>query len=140
MKKCKYCKSEIDDKARICPVCKKKQKHTGLGILFLIIGLVLFTVVIFSDSTPAPSSSVKEIIEEANPVNMENFKKIETGMTYEEVCAIFGSEGELLSSVDIGGDAFKTEMYYWYDITHIGNCNVTFQGGGVISKAQIGLK
>ena len=41
MKKCKHCQSEIDDKAKICPHCKKKQNHVVrwilLGVLILLI-------------------------------------------------------------------------------------------------------
>lgn len=41
MKKCKYCKTEIDKKAKVCPNCKKKQTHIFgwivLGILAIII-------------------------------------------------------------------------------------------------------
>lgn len=42
MKKCKYCQTEIDSKAKICPNCRKKQgpkivKWVVLGLLALII-------------------------------------------------------------------------------------------------------
>ena len=48
-KKCKYCRSEIDDKATVCPYCKRSQINIGcltgivillLALLFLIIGAV----------------------------------------------------------------------------------------------------
>lgn len=42
-KKCKHCRSEIDKKAKVCPVCRKKQ---GVG-LFKIIGLVFLAFIIF---------------------------------------------------------------------------------------------
>lgn len=41
MKKCKYCRSEIDKKAKICPVCGKRLK----GSAGMIIGLILVVVV-----------------------------------------------------------------------------------------------
>lgn len=41
MKKCKYCQTEIDKKAKICPNCHKKQSHLVrwcvLGVLVVII-------------------------------------------------------------------------------------------------------
>lgn len=40
MKKCKYCQSDIDSKAKICPHCRKKQSHTGI-ILFTIISIII---------------------------------------------------------------------------------------------------
>ena len=42
MKKCKYCQSEIDKKAKICPNCKKKQSHIFRWILIgiIVIGIV----------------------------------------------------------------------------------------------------
>ncbi len=83
-----------------------------------------------------------DIINSEASISLEEFNKIETGMTYDEVCGIIGGEGTLGSSVDIGvGDEYKTEIYQWTGDGSIGaNANVTFQGGKVISKAQIGLK
>ena len=78
--------------------------------------------------------------EPKSKVTIENFNKIETGMTYEQVCDIFGEEGTVASEVDIGDDQYKTTIYYWYDDTEVANCNVTIQGGAVVAKAQVGLK
>jgi hypothetical protein len=41
LKKCKHCQSEIDKKARICPVCKKKQ---GGKLKFIIIGIIVLVI------------------------------------------------------------------------------------------------
>lgn len=47
MKKCKYCQSEIDSKAKICPNCRKKQNkfpvwlRVLLAFLIIIIGIGL---------------------------------------------------------------------------------------------------
>ena len=44
MKKCKFCQSEIDERATVCPVCKRNiapQNINGVGlILFLIIAAI----------------------------------------------------------------------------------------------------
>ena len=46
-KKCKYCKSEIDAGAKICPVCKKKQKtHGCLIALLVLVGFTLLLLII----------------------------------------------------------------------------------------------
>lgn len=83
-----------------------------------------------------------DIIKSEASISLSEFNQIETGMTYEEVCNIVGGEGTLSSSVDLGlGDSFKTEIYQWTGDGIIGaNANVTFQGGKVMSKAQIGLQ
>lgn len=74
-------------------------------------------------------------------VNYANFQKIQNGMSYSQVVELLGEEGELLSESDVLNDPqYATKMYYWYDYTGISNCNVMFQGGKVISKAQVGLK
>lgn len=73
-------------------------------------------------------------------VTYEEFEKIESGMALDEVREIIGSDGKLMSSSDIGmGEEYVTEIYYWYAKNGIANCNVTFQGGKVLSKAQFGL-
>lgn len=81
---------------------------------------------------------------EVNPatISLEEFNAISTGMTYEEVVTIIGSEGKILSEVDIGmGDEYKTIMYMWEGDGSLGaNANVTIQGGKVTAKAQFGLK
>ena len=45
-KKCKYCKSEIDAEAKICPVCKKRQ--SGHGCLTAILIAIAVIIVIFT--------------------------------------------------------------------------------------------
>ncbi len=47
MKKCKYCQKEIDAKAKVCPYCKKKQRHIGRWILLSVL-LVLILSAMFS--------------------------------------------------------------------------------------------
>jgi len=43
MKKCKYCQSEIDKKAKVCPNCKKKQ---GPHIIrWVILGIIAISIV-----------------------------------------------------------------------------------------------
>ncbi len=48
MKKCKYCQSSIDKKAKICPNCKKKQRK--LPVWLIIILVILVIAVIYSSS------------------------------------------------------------------------------------------
>lgn len=108
--------------------------------------LVIAVLNVFLCSCATPNDLIKgteaDIINSDGSVSLEEFNKIETGMTYAEVCEIIGGEGTLSSSVDIGmGNEYKTELYQWTGDGSIGaNANVSFQGGKVVSKAQIGLK
>jgi len=82
-------------------------------------------------STPKP--------EDTTGVNMENYSKLQTGMSYEEVVSILGSNGEEMSSNDIAG--YKNVMYKWDGDGSFGaNMNAMFQNGKLIQKAQYGLK
>jgi flagellar basal body-associated protein FliL len=64
MKKCKYCQTEIDDKAKVCPNCRKKQ---GLGfwkIAGIIIGVFIVIGIIGSmgnTTTPTSNNSVVNV-------------------------------------------------------------------------------
>jgi hypothetical protein len=72
-------------------------------------------------------------------VTLENFNKIQTGMTVNEVYAILGEPAETLSENEIGGT--KTKMVQWTQSGLMGgNMNVMFQDDKVIQKAQFGLK
>ena len=44
IKKCKYCQSDIPKKAKVCPVCKKKQKKNIVLIIILIFVILSFTM------------------------------------------------------------------------------------------------
>jgi hypothetical protein len=61
VKKCKHCQSDIDKKAKVCPVCKKKQG----GILkFIIIGIAVLGIIGATmsreDEDPKPVDTPKE--------------------------------------------------------------------------------
>ena len=65
-------------------------------------------------------------------VNEENYNKIQTGMTYNEVINILGDDYEVGSDANVGG--YTSSCYIWenggYTIT------VIFLNGKVYSKAQ----
>ncbi len=42
MKYCKYCKSEIDERAKICPYCRKQQ---GISIVNIIVGVIVGLII-----------------------------------------------------------------------------------------------
>ena len=130
-KKCKYCQSEIDKKAKVCPVCKRTLK--GHGCLWSILFFLL-----------AVAASIAAFSQLAQPtddkyITLAEFNKIETGMTYEEVTEIVGSSGTITSKSSVAGH--ETVIVTWYTNPNIGtNANVTFQDGKVIAKAQVGLQ
>ena len=59
MKKCKYCKSEIDKKAKICPVCKKKQGKKAIKIVLLSL-LVIFIIATVADRGNSSNDNPKK--------------------------------------------------------------------------------
>ena len=128
--KCKTCGEDVAKSATVCPHCgaKLKKRHPILGIIIIIFGLALIGTAFGGGASKS-----------GNTVTKEEFDKIETGMTYEEVVEIIGFDGELISQVDIGdGDQYKTEIYTWANPGGA-NMNATFQGGKMVSKAQTGL-
>ena len=146
-KKCKHCQSDIPKKAKVCPVCRKKQKHTALGIFLFIVGLLMMSCSynsMWNDSNSANQSLNSDqnsgTIESLNDeyITLEEFNQIETGMTYEEVVEIVGSEGTVMSEVSVLDST--TTMYSWYAENGISNANVTITDNKVVGKAQLGLE
>lgn len=118
---------------------KTKKNHIGLYI-FLFLLLVGFIVIgFFGSSTDHVYNNSANKNDEL--ISLEEFNKIETGMTYEQVKEIVGSDGTLTSDVSVGDEKYHTQIYMWYGnkITG-GNANITFQNGKVVGKAQVGLK
>ena len=47
MKKCKYCQTEIDKKAKVCPQCRREQKSFHIGKVLIAVVLVLVLTILF---------------------------------------------------------------------------------------------
>lgn len=138
-----------------------KNKHRiTVFVLFLVVFISVIALSINNPNNKQPATnqsysetqnhatsqtSTQEQIEKGdsndsdNLITYEEYTKIETGMTYDEVVEIIGSYGYELSRVDIAG--YQTVSVGWDGHGSIGtNANVTFQNGVVVSKAQAGLK
>ena len=130
-KKCKYCQSEIDIKARICPVCKRPVKTHGCLISIVIVLFMLLGVLSFVATFAQPADD--------KYITLEEFSQIKAGMTYEQVQEIVGGAGTVTADSALAG--IRTTIVTWYANPSIGsNANVTFQNNAVVSKAQIGLQ
>ena len=65
-KPCKYCRSDIDKKAKICPVCKKKQSSAGKVVFILLMIFVFFPAMVGactkgSDNSASRTTPKREI-------------------------------------------------------------------------------
>lgn len=69
----------------------------------------------------------------------EKFNQIESGMTYDEVKNIIGSDGSVLSETGEKGTEFYTVIYEWETDGVFSNANFTFQGDKLLNKSQIGV-
>ena len=112
---------------------------------WLVIGvIIIFYIGTSNTSKEIPTIDTDDVeisdIQKNSPkISKIEFEALKAGMTYEEVVVIVGSEGELLSQVNITG--YDTRMYTWKGEGSIGaNANVTFQNNVLTSKAQFGLK
>lgn len=93
-------------------------------IFIFIIGIILISI--FSNIS-------------GNKLNLSKFNQIQTGMSYEEVVKIIGSEGEVVSESDMFG--YHTIMYSWSGKGSTGaNAIFTFQNNKLNNKAQVGLR
>lgn len=106
----------------------KANKHSNKKLVWVIVGCVLAGIILLAIIFSIPAS---------NPVNYENYCKIQNGMSYSQVVDIFeGKEGELSSHTSSGG--YSLTIYIW-EGNGFSNATVGFENGKVISKFQIGL-
>ena len=104
-KKCKFCQSELPQKASVCPQCGKKQGGKAKWVIAVIVVLLIFSALAGGGEKPASSS------EENAPV-AENSTTTETNKTETEETAPVEimeiSPADLLSSYEaneVKGDA-----------------------------------
>lgn len=94
------------------------------------------------NTTPASAEDTTEDVDRVaaptSGVTRENFERIRTGMSYDEVVGILGEPGDELSRTELAGTT--TVMYQWKaGGLSVGNMNAMFQNGRLVSKAQFGL-
>lgn len=84
-------------------------------------------------------SERKKVSKPDRTVSLAEFNRIKNGMSYKEVVAIIGFEGEVMSESTIMD--IKTVMYSWENGGFsFSNMNAMFQNDKLISKAQFGLE
>lgn len=147
MKKCKYCQSEIPEKASVCPVCKRRL-NTWKFVLAGILAFVGFCVILgvgseFVNTTidlneGHTSVTTKKEAKNSPKITMEEFTSIKLGMTYDEVVALIGSKGELMGESGFGD--YVMTIYSWEGEGIAAAATITFENGKVSAKAQIGLE
>jgi len=137
---------------------EKDGKQPNRFLIWALVGIVgaplsLAPIIASADrKSPAPKASQDNgrIAQQSNQdqststkrsgagVTVENYNKLQTGMTYEQVVDILGEEGKEMSSNDIAG--YKNIMYMWKaGGFSIGNMNAMFQNGALVQKAQFEL-
>ena len=77
-------------------------------------------------------------------VTFDDYQRIQSGISYRQVVAIIGAEGEELSRNKINGvpgvmESIETVMYQWVN-GNGSNMNAIFQNNKLMQKAQFGLK
>lgn len=148
----------------------KKKRNTILIVIGVIVALAIIGGIISSANKKSTKKKTETQVEEvpavpetpvtptetsppvtpatppAPPVNagtmsLAEFGQIQNGMSYEQVCAIVGGPGEVMSESGSPGSEYYTVMYTWEGEGSLGaNANCMFQGGALMNKAQFGLE
>ena len=101
MKKCKFCMTEIDDKAKVCPQCGRKQpskakKIVGIVLLALCAIIVIAAIAGGSGDKDKPTSAAGTVgtqaPENTDPVAKLSYNKLETVTEPTEGRTNYGSQ------------------------------------------------
>jgi hypothetical protein len=84
---------------------------------------------------------VNSITANESPVNYESYKKIATGMSYDDVVKLLADDGKELSnsSTQVNGKTITQRIIIWNDFDKTKSITVTFAEGKVVSKSQTNL-
>lgn len=153
MKKCKECGNQVSTKAEACPNCGAVLKKKTACLTYIIAGVLVLIVLgvigsLMTEDSSSPSSKPKAGFKMPSIgkqiVTFDEYKRIQNGMSYKEVVAIIGAEGEEMSRNKIDGvpgvmESVETVMYQWVN-SNGSNMNAIFQNDKLNQKAQFGLK
>ena len=131
-----------------------QKKHRGL-IVVIIVAVILIAIAAAGngasngssnssgdsasqsqDSANNPAASDSSASDSSAKIDADKFAKIESGMTYDQVKEIIGSDGTEQSTSAVGNTT--TTIYEW-DSDSFGVATVTFQDDKVVNKAQAGV-
>jgi hypothetical protein len=93
-----------------------------------------------SGSTSSSPSSTEDSdkSDSKTELTLDKYNKVKNGMSYKEVVDIMGNEGvEQMSS---GEGKYKVESYKWEGDDSLKFTTISFMGGKVYTKFQMGLK
>lgn len=71
MKKCKYCKSEIDEKAKVCAKCGKSQSSKLLKVLIIFVIIIVCIVGCVSACSKGVSDAIDEATNDAKNLKLD---------------------------------------------------------------------
>jgi hypothetical protein len=156
---CPKCAAPVADVALFCSACGASipkaqsprrsvgsQLARGLVYAFLaIVGffgcIAVFSTLILHGTRASRSSTLASERDtshrSASGVTLAAYMQIQNGMTYEQVQAIIGTDGEEISRSNIAG--YSTVMYSWKNWNG-SNMNAMFQNDQLVTKAQFGLR
>lgn len=134
----------------------KKNQGKGMAITGVILSSLAIIVALFTlssgglgeyiqkskdaqnDSSQQVEVTNNDTSDENGPeITLDEFNQIETGMTYEEVVNIIGSEGTLTSETTVGD--ITSKMYSWNGKSIASNATFLFQNDSLTSKSQLNL-
>ncbi len=100
MKKCKFCMTEIDDKAKVCPQCGRKQpskaKKIVLIVLLALCAIIVIAAIAGGGSKDKPASAARTVETQApentDPVAKLSYNKLETATEPTEGRTNYGSQ------------------------------------------------
>lgn len=97
-KKCKYCQSDIPQKAKVCPYCRRKQKGALKWIIILAVVLLLFMPMCNSEENESASGTVSSQTQTAETITQ---KEESVGDTVKQSDAETEEIADLSTLVDI---------------------------------------
>lgn len=114
-----------------------------IGLLTVVLAGSCVIIVIAASNSPQVQRAVAEY--NAPPIiTLDEFNRLQIGMSYDEACRVVGAQGTLQSENQIAGvpgavPDVHTVMYAWQNGDG-SNANAIFQNGRLLQRAQFGLR
>lgn len=128
--------------AFVCGLIAVRRGQKGMGVAGMALAVLGMISIIYVSSEIGrvfrdPFAPNPLTISEPPVVTLAEYEQIKEGMTYAQVTSLIGAPGQEMSRSDLAG--YTTVMYSWSN--HNGsNMNAMFQNGGLVNKAQFGLR